>query len=437
MKQIRLAASLVALAGAAPVYAVTLSSSDQGETSLDINSSVGVYSTSQDYLGEGGKQWQEGFLQGTLKRTQSLGSGNLYGGIGLISSLTRGDGDAGGYSTGDESRTSLDSAYLGWKSSDETLDVSVGKQMFQLGDGFLIAGDALNLGDGLDKAYGTDVDRGGAYYLAPRKTFANSAIVRFAATDSLKTTGFWLQSDNPYQQDTRLAGADLEWTTPLGAVGTSLIRILGVDAGSGLGLWDQRDGMNIVSLRGQGNAGVENLALSAEFVRENGGNSDVKNNASAWYLEAGWTFADLPWTPTLNGRYATFSGDDADTSTNEAFDPLFFGFTRGYGTWFQGEVAANYAGPANSGNNVKRLELSAAPSESWVVGIQHWNFDSIADSADLAGRELDLYGLWTVNDHLMISPVLGFYTPTGSDVIANQGNNHTNVYGQALVMLFY
>ena len=435
MKKFLLAAALVAAAPGS--YALNLVD-HQGQTlDLNLESTLGAFDSEEDYVVGGGKTWYEGYVKATLAAQQPLTSGTLYGAAGLVSSMTRGDGDAGGYSSGDESRSSLDSAYLGWKSREAQLDLSVGKQMFTLGDGFLIAGDAVNAGDGLDQTYGVDINRGGAYYLAARKSFANSAIVRFDPEGPLRGDLFWLRSDNAFQQNTRLGGVNLEWVEDAGTVAGSVIQVLGVDAGKGLGIWDQRDGMQIVSLRGQGNAGIKNLLLAAEYAKESGGDTAVHNDANGWYMEGGWTFADVRWTPAVSGRYARFSADDADTADNEAFDPLFFGFSRGFGTWFQGEVAANYAGPANSGNDVKRLELTLAPSESLLLGLQSWNFRSLTDSSDLAGRELDIYGLWTLSDHLVISPLLGFYTPVGTDVKANQGNASTNTYAQLLVMLNY
>lgn len=80
-------------------------------------------------------------------------------GINGISSGTSGDGDAGGFSTGDESNTDLEDAYVGFKSGDllpflghNGVDVSFGSQNFAIGDGFLINGDSLNLGEGLNGA---------------------------------------------------------------------------------------------------------------------------------------------------------------------------------------------------------------------------------------------------------------------------------------------
>ena len=180
--------------------------------------------------------------------------------------------------------------------------------------------------------------------------------------------------------------------------------------------------------------GIHHRPHARDRVDQRGGSDVVKNDADAWTVEGGWTFADLPWSPTLNYRHARFSADKAGTARNEAFDPLFFGLSRGLGTWFQGEVAANYAGPVNSGNKVDRLELTLAPRADLSVTLQYWDIRSIGDAADLDGREIDLFAFWQINDNFTFVPLVGLYEPRGGDVKALQGNDRRNVYLQAVVL---
>ncbi|WP_420390169.1 alginate export family protein [Marinobacter sp.] len=435
-KSIMTAATLAALA--TPAYSAVLSETEDRTVELNLEAMAGYFSTSEDYLAEGGKDWQEAYGKGTVAVEQTLANtSTLYGGLGVIALGTFGDGDAAGFTTGDESDADIENAYLGWRNARGTLDVSVGRQGFQLGDGFLIAGDAISLGEGLDPL-GVDVDRGGAYYLAGRKSFSNTAIVNYDPDGPLRGDLFWLQSDNPYHQDTELAGINLEMVDDSkGTLGLSYLNVLDVDRGADLALWDQRDGMDVISLRGQGSLGVEDLFLSFEYVDQSGGDTAVENDAYAWYVEAGWTFSNQPWSPGVNVRYAEFSGDEANTGDNEAFDPLFFGFTRGFGTWYQGEVASNYAGPANSGNEVQRVEFTLAPRADLQLAAQYWDFSARDDAADLDGQEIDVYALWSINDQFIFSPLIGWYKPEGDDVIASQGNDDSNLYVQAVLMYFY
>ena len=430
----RTAVLLAGLATLGSAQAETFYEQDGSTLGFNADGMAGAFSTREDYLGEGGKKWREAFIHGVVVGSTRAGNGELYGGLGALAQGTWGDGDAGGYTTGRERDVDLEDAYLGWRTAAGTVDFSFGRQQFQLGDGFLIAGDRINLGKGLD-VLGVDVDRGGAYYLAAKKSFHNTAILRVDPAGPLRGDAFWLQSNNPYQQDTELGGLNLEYVSEaLGTLGLSWMKVLDVDAGAGLGIFDRRDGMRITSLRGQGSLGVENLFLSFEYVDQRGGNTAISNDADAWYLEGGWTFADVAWSPTLNYRHARFSADKASTARNEGFDPLFFGLSRGLGTWFQGEVASNYAGPANSGNTVDRLELTLMPREDLSISLQYWDIKSIGDAPDLDGREIDLFAFWQINDRLTFVPLLGIYQPRGADVKALQGNDRRNVYLEAVLM---
>lgn len=173
--------------------------------------------------------------------------------------------------------------------------------------------------------------------------------------------------------------------------------------------------------------GVENLNLAFEYATQD----RDSGRENAWYLEGAWTFADVPWKPTATYRYSRFS---------EAFDPLFYGFSRGYGTWYQGEVAANYAGPFNSNTAVHHVGLKATPRDDLTLGALFFDFDTLdRDLGNLSGQELDLYLEWTVNEHLIISPLVGLYKPerSASEGGLQLGNDDTNTYLQLTVATFF
>ena len=300
----------------------------------------------------------------------------------------------------------------------------------------LIAGDSLSAGEGFEAFSNGGLDRGGAYYIAGRKSFDNTLVMKVDPEGPLRGDLFWLKSDNKFQQSPEVVGANIEYVNEeMGTVAASFLKVTDVDVGKGLALYDNREGMKIMNLRAQGTAGVENLFLNFEYVKETGGDNTEKD-ASAWTAEASWMFSDLPWTPIVNYRHATFSGDKASTADDESFDPLFFGVTRGFGTWFQGEVAANYAGPFNSGNNVNRLDVTLLPQENIAIGIQYWKFGKEEDN-DFEANELDIYAFWGINDNLSFIPLVGIYEPEGANNIAAQGNDDKNVYLQAMVMFNY
>jgi hypothetical protein len=80
------------------------------------------------------------------------------------------------------------------------------------------------------------------------------------------------------------------------------------------------------------------------------------------------------------------------TSYDEGYDPLFFGFNRGYGTWFQGEVAANYAGPFGTDSDIHYLGVKANPTELLTVGASYFDFsDTVGGSGNNDANEIDLW----------------------------------------------
>ena len=114
---------------------------------------------------------------------------------------------------------------------------------------------------------------------------------------------------------------------------------------------------------------------------------------------------------------------------------MFNGQSRGYGTWFQGEVAGNYAGPFNSNSRIQNVTLKVSPLENLTVGAMYFNFDTIdRNLGNTDGHEVDLYAEWHVNDHLTVMPLVGIYQPDKSaeDGGTQLGNNDKNVYAQVV-----
>ncbi|TDF84015.1 hypothetical protein [Pseudomonas sp. H9] len=432
----RLALTLALLAGSSQAH--ELYNQNGSVLNADLEALFGVFHSDESYaIGSsrqpGSSAWREGYVKYGLSASQTLAdTGSLYGAFNLLSSATWGDGDAAGLTLGSERRTAVEDAYLGWRSAslfpalgENGVDISGGRQMLTLGEGFLIQGDPVNLGK-VD--LGANFNRGGAYYLAARKAFDRTAVLRLGGADGLRGDLMWLKSDNHYQADTELAIANLEHVSETTTVGLSWIHGLDVDQryASILGL-TERDGMDTVSLRGRSSLGIKDLQVAGEYVTQD----KDSGRENAWYLESAWTFSDVLWSPTATYRYSRFS---------ETFDPLFYGASRGYGTWFQGEVAANYAGPFNSNSQVHHVGLKATPRENLTLGALYFDFATLdKDRGNLGGRELDLYVEWMVNDHLLISPLIGFYKPERSaeDGGLQLGSLDTNTYLQLLVGTFF
>jgi hypothetical protein len=418
-------------AGAVEIYA-------DADTRLqgNLEAAFGIFNSRENYapsgrLEEGRSSWREGYVKYGLSFEQGLaGMGNSYGAFSMLSSATWGDGDAAGFSDGSERTTKVEDAYLGWRSGslfealgEDGMDFSFGRQNVMVGDGFLINGDALNIGKGLADG---EFNRGGAYYLAARKAFDQTAVLRLGGQQGWRGDLMWLKSDNRAQAKTELYVGTLEHVADAGTVGLTFIRTRDVDERYASPAQLEREGMKTYSLRGAGSAGVENLSLSGEYAFQD---RDQGNDEKAWYLEAGWTFADVAWSPSVTYRYSRFS---------EGYDPLFYGFSRGFGTWFQGEVAGNYAGPFNSNSGVHHVGLRANPLENLSVGVLWFDFDTLdRDRGDFSGRELNLYAEWGLTENLVVMPVVGLYQPKKSaeEGGTQLGNNDRNLYSQ-LVFAF-
>lgn len=404
----------------------------EGETTInaDFLAVYGWFNSRKSYDGgTGGASWREGYAQYGVSLEQGVAQDSqLYGALNWVSSGTWGDGDAAGLTDGSERTTKIEEAYIGWRSGamfpalgENGIDFSLGRQVVTLGDGFIINDDGLNFGKGVADG---QLNRGGAYYLAARRAFDQTAVLRVGGDQGVHGQVMWLKSDNRAQAKTKLAAATLGYTAEPGTLELGYIRGLDVDKRFADEFLAERDGMDIISLRGAGNAGIENAQFAFEYAHQD----KRSGNEKAWYAEAGWTFADQPWSPTVTYRYSRYSS---------AWDSMFNGFSRGYGTWFQGEVASNYAGPFNSNTGVHHVGLTLSPAETLTLGVLYFDFNTLSkrDNPNLDGRELDFYAEWVVSDHLIVSPVVGFYRPSkGLDQGGVQGGgNGTNLYSQLVI----
>lgn len=426
------ALSLAALLAQPSAQAIELYADDESHLNADILAVYGLFNSRKNYdATPGGSTWREGFIKYGISGDQRLaGNGSAYGALSWVSSATWGDGDAAGNTDGTERTTKLEDAYLGWRSGElfpllgkDGVDASFGRQVVKLGRGFLINDDGPNLGKG--PADGA-LNRGGAYYLAARHAFDRTAVLRLGGERGVHASVLWLKSDNRAQAETELAAGSLDYTTAAGTLGLTWIHGLGVTEQWASEFQRQRDGMDTYSLRGEGNAGIDNASFAFEYAWQDKQAGPEK----AWYAEAGYTFAELPWAPSLTYRYTRYS---------EGWDALFTGLSTGYGTWFQGEVAANYAGPFNSNTGVHHLGLVAKPLENLTLGALYFDFDTLhtRNALNLGARELDLYVEWAVSPHLIVSPLVGLYQPkkdenTGGNQV---GGNGTNLYSQVTLAM--
>jgi len=400
---------------------------------LDVRSylSYGFFHSEETYnqggpVEPGGIGWREGVARYGAWGNHVFSSPkeiSIYGEIGAISGATWGSGDAGGYNNGTERETALDRAYIGIKSGNafprlgrDGLQLSVGMQKIQVGDGFLINGDGISLGNNLA---GGLFNRSGSLYLVIRNAFAKSAWLHLGADGPWRADVIWLKSDQRLKAKPEFAIAVIERHHRLGMLGLTHSHGLDVDGRYANAFSAQRGGMKVTSLRGTGNMGVERLRLHFEYAYQ----QKRSGNENAWYAETGWQFAKYWGEPVVSMRRTRYSED---------YDTMFSGYSRGFGTWFQGEVAINYTGPVMRNAVIDQVRVEFAPGKSWDFGLIGYRFHTLDDTVqdNFDAWELDAFANFNPLKGLTITPVLGLYKPkmSAQDGGAQQGSTDLNVY---------
>jgi hypothetical protein len=367
----------------------------------------------------GDAQWSEGYIEPSFGATfESERAGTAYGLVSGVGATTFGDGDAGGFTDDGDESISIERLYAGWRSGalladslgENALDLSAGRQDFHVGDGFLI----------WDGNFETEGE--GAYWLGPRTAFSFAGLAR-VNTSPLGGQLFYLRSDADHGH---AEGAGVNLDFGLGDYGLGDEAVLGatylqfVDVDARFEAETPRDGMQLATVRLNDLRlpGFADAGLYAEYAREFGDGQNVDFDAQAFYVEPFYEFSWLPWTPTLAYRFAWFSGDpNPDDDEREDFDPLFYDYSRGWGTWVQGEITGEYL-LFNSNQANHMVHLSAYPTEEIGIGALYFHFDleeknyfgtpvSDRDFAD----EVNLYVDWTINDHVFVSGLYGVVLP--------------------------
>lgn len=391
----------------------------------------------------GNPQWIEAFVKPELKAAYTTsGAGTVYGAVSAVGALTRGDGDANYISAtyGNPERIDMEDAYLGWKSGallsslgEDALDLSGGRQSFRIADGFLISDGTADVGE-----------RAGYWSLA-RNAFKQTAIARIN-TAPVRGDVFMLKNNSSLsntssldQPSTTLYGANVEWfqaaegkdgratyDNRLRYLGASFMRVYdsqsfgnfsyqtGTPATVANTLNANRDGLNIYSVHGGGSPvpGYDDFTLYGQYALERNDDTNRKVEANAWYLEPAYTFSQAPWTPKVAYRYSHFSGDgNPNDTTDKSFDPMFYGATRGYGTWYQGEIIGQYM-IFNSNVNVNMLNLSVKPTDDIKLSLIAYRFDwdkqaqftNVTEAH--AANELDFVAEYTVSDNVSLAGTL-------------------------------
>lgn len=362
------------------------------------------YGEPEANVGGDADRWFEGSVEAGFNGVLGLGGyGAAYGTLTGLGQATRGGLDLAG-SNLDERDTedlAVGQAFAGWRSGDlfgalgeDAVDLSIGRQNYFVGTGFLI-------GDGA-----ADGGERGAYWIG-RDAFDLAGIARLQAGELL-AEGFYLAPDDDPDTGTEVAGVNLEYAIGEAAtVGATYLNVVDSDLAA-------RDGMNVFDVRASATpvpALLPGLLLAGEFAYEdNGGELE----AYGYYGEVGYEFGGAPWTPYLSYRYAFFSGDDPDSGESEDFDPLFYGF-EDWGTWFQGEILGEFA-LANSNLISHTVRLRAQPTEAVTTNLLYHYFrldepEALGVTSDEFAHEVNLIVDWTLSGNLLLTGVAGVTVP--------------------------
>jgi Alginate export len=425
------------------------------------------------------RDWFEGFIKPFAElETPFFGFGHTDALVSMVAALTRGNGDAtsslapqGARSTTSDApqHAALEDAVIGWHSGDlfadtfgeDAVELSGGRQSFVIGDSFLIGTGVVN---GFGRA---------AFYLQPRASFDETAILKLNLSpvrarlfhlenrvdqdlmlgfDQPKTEFFGLDialfqaseaesSPKPAGEKQAPTAAQAVQTTrvkkevpDLWTAGFDFLHVYSADSTPGmfsfppgepsstLSIYGNRNGLNVYSgyLAGSFFKFDPNIRFHSQFALERNDAVDRRVSAAAWYVEPGYKFASLPWTPQLNLRYAHFSGDpNPNDRLKQSYDPLFTtGGNRGFGTWFLGEIFGQYISP-NSNLNVGMAHLKFAPLDTVEAGIIYYDFhfdytaqfDNPIVTSKNAAQEVDFYSVWSPTEWLTVSGVVGFAVP--------------------------
>jgi len=397
--------------------------------------------------------WSELFLHPELKASyETENAGTIYGDVSGQLTATGGDGDASLFSTtyGHPVLLDIENAYAGWRSGktltglgldEDGLDLSGGRQSFRVGDGFLISNGVNNAG------------KRGGWWNQSRTAFAQTGIAK-VSSGPVRGDIFYLQNDSSQQKvqvnldqaRTKVVGANLEvfgnadqveggparngattYADRKWYAGVTYFNVVNAvsDGNFSFGsnstsnaavtntVTSNREGMNVVSVHLGGNfiPAVPDFSLYGNYVYENNDRNNAKVDASAWYIEPGYQLSDVLWTPKLSYRYAHFSGDgNPNDKKKTAYDPFFYNATtRGYGTWFMGEIVGNYV-ISNSNVNVNMLNFSVNPRDDLKLSVLGYlyNYDKKAQygntmTSDNVAREIDFVAEWTITDNISLS----------------------------------
>jgi hypothetical protein len=406
---------------------------DRAKLTFILNGAVGAYHEENAFFSKG-PEFTKGNPVATnpaVKGNRFWGEFNLEPGIAGISQLGRtrlfpyaavsymitGRNASDIYTNGGALYGAFERLYAGilipriGKNKDINIDLSAGRQFFQLNDGFLIArfSGSANAGERA------------SVYLNSRTTFQMTGLMKIHK-GKFSLDGFYLEPQELFkdrQTNTRYLGGTLNYNNNKNLdAGISYISVPYSAASYSTPQGNRaKRGMYIINpklwLTDMAGTGI---FLKSEYAFQSHTSEDMRSNA--WYIGAGIRKKDWKFRPSLYYRYAYMKGDDSTTQRYERFDPVLTG---GLGNWVQG---INFRKLVGSGNIIShRVELKTNLSKVFELTLDYFflQADSYSNIGGLApisrlkaknfGQEVTLGTRYFLNDHFMLLTVFSWAKP--------------------------
>ncbi|MFO1303604.1 MAG: alginate export family protein [Burkholderiales bacterium] len=426
---------------------------DRSLFKLILNGGVGGYVTSNPFFGygdlftrgnkaarhpapRGTTAWNEAYIEPGIGGIGRLGDTPLYA-YGSVTYLESASWGQDIYDSGTRYHGAFEQAYAGLivdlPGPGHAINVSAGRQTYQLRQGFLIS-----------KIPGsTNLGQLAALWLGPRLAFDQTALATYK-NGPFTAEGVLLQpTEYPgMETGTRIAGATVAYDD--GRIVDAALTYLEVPRSSKPyfapdgSVLATREGLRTISpsIWLTRLFGTEGLWFKAEFAYQTHDRIDM--GAYAYALWPGYRADDLPWKPGISYRYAYFSGDNPATAKYERYDPLLSG---GQNNYVPGMLLSSVL--VNANMRSQRLSLTANPTEQIGLtfeynvhrAVQLNNQGGIGPLQQLSSRDLaqeaDLFVSVYVGKNLYIQGVLAAATP-GAAIKDAVGGNASNWYAAQL-----
>lgn len=411
----------------------TLIETNNAKLTLLLNGGVGLYNENNSFFGQGtaftkgnpvandpaGKGvrfWGETYIEPGVAGITRLGQSDIYA-FGALSAMVTARNTADIYSSGATVYADFERLYAGLlftglgKSKQGAIQLSYGRQFFQLNDGFLIS----------KYSGSSNAGKRGSVYLNARTTFQKTGLLRISAR-RWSLEGFYLEPEELFkdkQSNIGYAGANLGYNdnkhfdisfayiNRISGTG-NYITPFGEIPKKGLSVFNPK--IWITNIGGTG------LFLKSEYAYEI--HADNNMRANAWYMGAGIDMKKWQYRPMLYYRYAFMQGDKGKDNKYTRFDPILTG---GLGDWVQGIIMRKMLG---SGNIIThRLQYKMFPTQSLELSLDYFrlladtysNLGSPAPLSELKskhlGDEFTFTGRYFINNHFMLLGVVSYARP--------------------------